>query len=381
MRTNPIARAYRFLIRMDVAAWLLLIALLLAAIGSCFPQRPSESAADPAVWEDWEASLRSRYSRLTPLLIAVGAFRFHGSPFFITALILLTLATLLCTLDRWAAIWRRTFRPEVRCTEATFRLAPQGARLIAPPGLDLIALLREGFAASGFRIRAAAASEKASGNPAAEGAAEGPIYLRADRNRLSPIATLISHLGVVLLFLAALLSSGFAWREQLTLGPGAPAQLEHRPDLTIEYKSFRIDRYSDGSASQYDAEVVLLNGGQPVASASMRVNQPLTYQGIGLYLQGFSLQDDGYSLTLLAAYDPGYAPVLAAGFLTLLGLTVSFNLPHCCIHARIDPEGAVWLAGRADRRACDFERQFADIVAHLKRELTRGGVAEGETPC
>ena len=273
MKTNPIARAYRFLIRMDVAAWLLLIALLLAAIGSCFPQSPGLSAADIAAREDWEASLRSRYGGLTPLLLKAGAFRFHSSPLFLASLILLTLATLLCTLDRWAAVWRRTFLPEVRCAEATLRTTAQGARLIAPQGMDPIELLREKLTAAGFRVRIEAASDAATGNSIAESDTDRPIHLRADRNRLSPIATLVSHLGVVLLFLAAILSSGFAWREQLIVGPGQPAQLKHSPDLAVEYKSFRIDRYPDGSAAQYDAEVVLLDSNRPVTNAHIRVNK------------------------------------------------------------------------------------------------------------
>jgi hypothetical protein len=90
-------------------------------------------------------------------------------------------------------------------------------------------------------------------------------------------------------------------------------------------------------------------------------------------------------VTLLTVHDPGYGVVITAGFLLLLGLTVSFNFPHCCIHARIEPQGAcpelaegacpelaegtLRLAGRADRRACGFGREFEALVEEIKRAV------------
>jgi hypothetical protein len=59
--------------------------------------------------------------------------------------------------------------------------------------------------------------------------------------------------------------------------------------------------------------------------------------------------------------------VVTGGLLMFLGLTVSFNFPQCCVHARIEPEGVLQLAGRADRRAWGFGRQFAALVWEIGR--------------
>jgi len=72
-------------------------------------------------------------------------------------------------------------------------------------------------------------------------------------------------------------------------------------------------------------------------------------------------------VTLLAVRDPGYGLVIAAGFLLLLGMTVSFNFPHACVRARIGPPGTLCLAGQADRRAHGFEREFAGLVEEIGR--------------
>ena len=50
-----------------------------------------------------------------------------------------------------------------------------------------------------------------------------------------------------------------------------------------------------------------------------------------------------------------------------LGLTVSFNFPHCCVRARIEPGGVLHLAGRAERRAYGFEREFEALVKELEQ--------------
>jgi len=80
-------RAYRFLGRMDVAAVLIFAMLLLAALGSCFPQLSSSVADDAERLVQWETGVRARYGALTNLLAASGAFRCFRSPVFLVLLV------------------------------------------------------------------------------------------------------------------------------------------------------------------------------------------------------------------------------------------------------------------------------------------------------
>jgi cytochrome c biogenesis protein ResB len=96
------------------------------------------------------------------------------------------------------------------------------------------------------------------------------------------------------------------------------------------------------------------------------VNQPLKHGDVEFFLRGFGEQTDGYSLTMLAVRDPGYGLVITAGFLLLLGLTVSLNFPRAWIQARAEPDGTLRLAGWAERRACDFGREFASLVEDME---------------
>ena len=153
--------------------------------------------------------------------------------------------------------------------------------------------------------------------------------------------------------------------------------------LALRHEGFTITRYPDGSVASYEAEVAIIAGGREVVHGSVLVNEPLTHGPVRLYLQAYAGTPDGYSVTLLAVHDPGYGVVITAGFLLLLGLTVSFNFPHCWVHARIEPEGAcpatastrggelaegtLRLAGWADRRARDFGREFEALVKEIGR--------------
>ena len=101
---------------------------------------------------------------------------------------------------------------------------------------------------------------------------------------------------------------------------------------------------------------------------AIRLNQPLKHRGVSVYLQSFEPREKGEAVTLLAVYDPGYSLAVLGGLLLLVGMTLSFNLPHCCIFARLDPEGTLHLAGYAGRRAYGFDREFSALVESLGRD-------------
>jgi len=360
-------RIWRFGARLDVAAVLILAMLLLAVLGSCFPQLSSPVAADPERLAQWETGVRARYGALTDLLSADGAFRCFRSPAFLISLALLVVATLVCTLNRWPNLWRRAFHQPVRRSDALFHTTPHAFELAAPAGVDISRIVRERLEHRGFRVQMA---EVLPTDRPSEQLTDPPtICLRGDRNRLAPLATLVTHVAVLILLLGVVLSSVYGWREEIAIGPGETAEVGHGSGLMLRNEAFVVTRYPDGSASGYEARIAVLEGGRGMKRGSVRVNQPLTHGAVGLTLRGYQGTEGQYTLTLLAARDPGYAWVVVAGFLLLLGLTVSFNFPHCRVHVRVEPEGVLRVGGRADRRACDFEREFVVLAAELERAI------------
>jgi cytochrome c biogenesis protein ResB len=301
----------------------------------------------------WEAGAQARYGSLTNGLAAIGMFSWFRSPAFLVSLGLLAVATLVCTLDRWKKVWSRAFRPPETPSNLAFGAAPYVAKLTGLLADDLPHKLRECLEGRGFRVR----SEITKGDI---------LYLRGDRNRLASLATLVTHVAALLLLLGATLSSGFGWREELTIEPDGIAELSHKSQLALRNEGFTVARYPDGSVSAYQARVAVIDRGQEQVRGSVGVNQPLTYAGVGFYLRGYDEREGSHAVTLLAVRDPGYTLVILAGFLLLLGLTVSLNFPRGWIQARVEPDGTLQLAGWAERRACDFGREFTTLVEEME---------------
>jgi len=362
LQSPILKRAYRRLARLDLAAITMLIVLLVAALGSCFPQLSPSVAADTEQFARWEAVVRDRYGALTDLLLTSGAFRCFHAPVFLVPLALLVVATLVCTLDRWRRVGQPSRNPSLREGPARFDSAPHTAELTAPPDVDLPAIVRERLERRGFHVQTTAVVT----------ADCRLVYLRGDRNRSAPLATLVTHLGVLFLMVGVVLSSASGWREEMVIGPGETVEVGRATGLALCNEAFTVVHYPDGSVAGYEARVTVVEGQREVTHGCIRVNEPLTYNGIGFHLYGYESIEERYSITLLVVRDPGYGPVVAAGFLMLLGMTVSFNFPHCWVHARVDPEGVLYLAGRADRRAYGFGREFAALVEEIRHEPCEG---------
>ncbi len=349
---NALKQAWQFLTRLYVAAILIVIVLLLAGLGSCFPQLSASVASDAEWLASWETGLRTRYGALTDLLTTIGAFAWFRSPVFLLSLTLLAIATLVCTLDRWRPVWRRVFRPPARPSAAIFDAAPHTARLSEFSATDSPCIVGERLERGGFHVWSESAGDL--------------VYLRGDRNRLAPLATLVTHLAGLLLLLGAVISSGLGWREELSIPQDATAEIGHESRLAVRNDDFHITRYPDGSVESYQAEVAVIDGDLEAARGTVQVNKPLSYGGLGLYLSGYRENEGQYDLSLVAVHDPGYGLVIAAGFLLLLGMTVSFYFPRAWIQARFEPDGTLRLAGWGERRAYDFEREFRSLVEDLE---------------
>lgn len=345
-------QAWHFLARVDVAAALLFLVLIIAALGSCFPQLPDPIAADAKRLAAWESEVQTRYGALTPFLKTIGAFRWFRTPHFWLSAALLALATLICTLNRWRGVWRRAFHRPVRCSDNFFDNAPHTAELSRASGDELIPIVQDVLERRGFHVRSESDV--------------GVTHLRGDRYGWAHAATLVTHLAVLLLLAGVTLSGAASWREEIEVRPDATVSIGHGTGLVVRSEGFTMTHYANGSVAGYEADISVVDDESgDTARGDIRLNEPLIYENVGLYLQSYAEEGNDYHLTLLTVHDPGFVPVILAGALMFLGLTVSFNFPPCCVHARIGAEDTLRLAGRSSRRAWDFEREFEALVEEV----------------
>jgi cytochrome c biogenesis protein ResB len=345
-------RLWHFIVRMDVVSILIALPLVLAALGSCFPQLPFNIESDQTNLSLWQAQARTRYGAFTDILTSIGVFHFFRSPVFLSSIAILAASTLICTLDRWKAVWRRTFHREIACSDATFQTAPYSAKLTKKDS-NLSENLQRHLVERGFRIQTKMDHDS--------------LHLRGDRNRIALLATLVSHLGVILLLIGPLISATLGWREEIIIKPNQGTTLPRQEGITIYHEGFSIERYPDNSVADYEAKITIVHEAGEAIRGYVRVNEPLSYRGVQLILTGYSGVSKNCTLTLLVVHDPGYGATITAGIMLLLGMAVSFNFPHACIQARYEPDGNLLIAGRADRKAYNFEREFSRIVLALEK--------------
>ncbi|MGD9099182.1 MAG: cytochrome c biogenesis protein ResB [Anaerolineae bacterium] len=355
MRT-PLAwlgKAWRSLYRLRTGV-ILLTALLGAIVsGTLFPQAPQAGAS--TAW--WEA-VRDRYGFLYTPLRALGLFDVFDAPWFWGLMGLLALSTLACFLNRLRPLARLVLRPRIHLPEARFEQGALRARLTFPTPQAAESALRARL--RGYRLQV-------------ERDDDG-LYLRADRLRLSRWGTLLTHASLVLLLLGAAWGNLWGWRAPaLAVGSDQVTEVGHGTGVGLRCEGLEITRYDDGTPRDYRADVTFVGtGGKQSAQGTLRVNHPIKRAGVSYYLQGYRLSESGAcDVTLSAVHDPSYNLMLIAGLGLLLGMTLTFHLPHRRLWARLGPSGEVALVSATDWDQARLARQFEDLVNDLENAAER----------
>jgi cytochrome c biogenesis protein len=330
-------RIWRWLSSIRVAVVLLIAVAAAALIGTLFPQLPPDVAADPAALADWMTLAHDRYGALTGLYKTLGFFDVYHSPWFLPLLVLLVLNTAVCTWNRVQSIWRTLTRPTVRMPDAFFQRAGQRLAVTGLPRktAEIVdAYLRR----RGYRVFRQDVGLT--------------TYFYADHNWVGRVGTLVTHVAFVALVLAASWGRAVGWREnQLILSPGEPRPVGHGLPITLRSEGFEIVRHPSGMPRDYRAPVTVLENGEEVLRQTIRINAPFTYRGVTFYLASYIPvpgQPDVPHVVLMAVHDPGYVPVIAAGVVMLVGLVLSFYLPHRRLWVKVAQDGQTWMAGKTE---------------------------------
>jgi cytochrome c biogenesis protein len=363
-------RSWRWLAHPRVLAVSIVVLLAVLTLGTLLPQLP-EAALGAAQLAEWQALAQARYGALAPFLEAAGVHRLYRTPLLWAPLLLLSVATLACIAQRLPAYWRAATVQPVRLSETTLG-AVSHVRILEPPSRDeaarleaLSGIARSALQGRDYRVRAESDPDL--------------VWLRGDRNRLSPLGAVVEHLAVLVMLVGVGLSLLTGWRETFVIEPGATVEVGHATGIALRNDGFEIERYADGSPAAYTAQVSIESRGE-AERREIGVNQPVTERGTRLVLQGYSPVESRYVVTLLAVHDPGYRVVVVGGLLLLAGLVVALYFPRSSVHIRITRDGVLRLAGWADRRAYDFDREFAGLAAELAETGSWKPKADGSLP-
>jgi cytochrome c biogenesis protein len=227
-------------------------------------------------------------------LSLVGTFttisNFFNSWWFFTLGFLLIINILVCNISRWKIIRAAIKGGDVILPETFFEDSSKSVTMemhLSPSATS--ALLKNNLQKQLYRVRIESFKEQ--------------IYLSADRFRYFRLGTYVSHLSLILLVIAYLISLFFGFQDTNFIVPeGGTREVGHNTGLSMKLVSFIDEYYADNTPMDYRSQVILYRDGHEVEQALIRVNEPLNYQGVRFHQSFYGpvvnlvLRQDGRTL-------------------------------------------------------------------------------------
>jgi len=272
---DALDRLWRIFTSMRTALLLILALAVLALIGAILVQAPAGISSDAQAYAAWLEGLRPKYGGWVPIIDRLGFFSVFQSIWFKAILVGLTTSILACSVNRFRGLWKTAVRPRTRMADTFYDRAPQHATLVADDAHETTADgVRAVFGAHHFRTVVEPDGDT--------------VHVYADRFRWAPFGTLIAHLSLVLLMVGALVGSAFGYRDsEFAATVGTKVDVGGGTGLALMARSFSDSYYENGAPSDYASDIVLYRDGVEVASKTIRVNDPLEYDGVSFYQSFF----------------------------------------------------------------------------------------------
>ena len=278
---DPAWWIWRRLTSVKWAIGLILAAALFSAVGVIIPQVPPQLADIPEQVEEHIEAQRPTWGWFTDVLAEFpwfyetngGVFNLYKQPYWYAVVALVALAISVCTVSRAPPIWRTVRRPPKRVNAAYFDRARHRA------SADLSAEDTAGAARAGLESRLRAARYRVE----AVETADGETMLFADRYGWAQLATFATHLALLLL-LGATLVTKFAGEEyQFWVAEGESHILfppgDDRAQVQIVVDDAIARFADDGQALDFRSIVRVAEAGREVGGGEVTVNGPVHAAG------------------------------------------------------------------------------------------------------
>jgi cytochrome c biogenesis protein len=255
----------------------------MAVVGMTIRQLPGFAFRSPGDYASEMAKLHARYdeafgSAVVDFLERLQVFHIFSSTWFTAGLLLLITSIVVCTLDRTPRLWRQC--ADIRVVQPPPFFDPMLPDRAVLTGVDADAagaVLRR----HRFKVRAADAG--------------GDRFVYGDRNRWTKLATLLTHLGLILFLTAA----GVTWKlgdEQglvIAEGESTTVQSIGTPGLLLARNlGFDAPGFDTGKPTDFTTDLQVFRDGQEIARKTIRVNDPLSVDGYTFHQNGFGPAPD-----------------------------------------------------------------------------------------
>ena len=281
--TNPLARIGQSLwglfTSVDFAVIQILVLAVMAVVGMTIEQLPDfafRSAGDYATAMD---AMHERYdpvfgAGLVSVFERIGVFTVFESPWFGIALVVLVLSIIICTLDRTPRLWRDVADVRVVQPEPFYDPRLRDRATLAGVAADDVARVVRG---RGFRVRQTRTDD-------------GTVHVYGDRHQYTKLATLFTHLGLILFLVAAAVTARLGDEQGLVVPEGESLTVQPigTPGLLlVKNLGFDAPGFDTGMPTDFTTDLAVFRDGQEIARKTIRVNDPLSVGGYTFHQNGF----------------------------------------------------------------------------------------------
>lgn len=258
-------------------AFILICLIAVASLaGALITQAPIGVRDDPTSYARWLAQIRPKYGMATAVLNSAGLFNVFGTWWFRLLMAFLAANIMVCSMNRGGRILRAAIsKPKIVVPDTFFKRAKL-QNVITVHGLTAEegeAALRKSLRRGRYRVL----SER-SGDA---------LHLFADRNRFAPAGTLLHHLSLVATLVGFLVGNMLGYEDRAFVVAEGTTKSIGNTGLAVSLETFADEYYTDGMPKDYVSHVVLLEQGEKVREADVRVNSPLLYNGTRLHQSFF----------------------------------------------------------------------------------------------
>jgi cytochrome c biogenesis protein len=269
----------RLFTSVDFAVVQIIALSLLAVIGMTIRQLPGFAFRSEGDYAAAMADLHARYdpafgTAIVDAMERLQLFQVFSSTWFTVGLGVLVVSIIVCTLDRTPRLYRQS--AEIRVVQPAAFYDPELPDRAALTGLDAGAV-RSALRGQRFHVR--------------EAQSDGVQYLYGDRNRWTKLATLISHLGLILFLIAAVVTWQLGDEQGLVVAEGDTLTVQPigTPGLLL-VKNYRFEApgfLETGQARDFTTDLGVFQNGAEIARKTIRVNDPLEVAGYSFHENGF----------------------------------------------------------------------------------------------
>jgi cytochrome c biogenesis protein len=218
------------------------------------------------------------------ILKILGILDMYHAGWFFFLLALLSLNLLVCSLKRFRSVLKFFGQPEIRLEEGQWK-AISPSRKVSQPVLPEKSLTQIQEALS-----------RVFGRPQVL-KAEGSYHLFAEKGKFSRLGFYFIHLSILVILAGALIGLYFGFRGYMNIVEGETTdrvvfrtgQQTHPLGFRVKLDKFNVSFYSSGAPQEFKSTVTILEGDRKVLTGPIRVNHPLTYQGISFYQSSYGL--------------------------------------------------------------------------------------------